>query len=75
MFTLSIWLQDAIGEVNLAYDDAKSVDVLDLSPKGSQSWEAAKRRYEERIDRVEARITTRLRDQLGQVLLLLGTFT
>jgi dynein heavy chain 1, cytosolic len=57
--------QDAIEEVNLAYEDVKSVDVLDISPAGTQTWENAKRRYEERIDRVENRITTRLRDQLA----------
>ena len=28
-------------------------------------WDEAVRRYNERIDRVEARITARLRDQLG----------
>ena len=29
------------------------------------AWEAAMKRYDERIDRVETRITARLRDQLG----------
>jgi len=57
--------QDAIEEVNLAFEDVKNVDVLDVSPAGTQTWENAKRRYEERIDRVENRITTRLRDQLA----------
>eukprot|EP00052_Salpingoeca_macrocollata_P029607 m.302067 g.302067 ORF g.302067 m.302067 type:complete len:4524 (+) comp22998_c0_seq7:51-13622(+) len=56
---------NAIQEVNLAYEDAKQADVLDLSETGIKTWEAAKRRYEERIDRVETRITSRLRDQLG----------
>ena len=41
------------------------VDGLDISKEGTESWEAALRRYEERIDRVETRITARLRDQLG----------
>ena len=36
--------QTAIEEVNLAYEDIKGVDVLDLSPPGTQAWEAAKRR-------------------------------
>jgi dynein heavy chain 1 len=56
---------DAIEEVNLAYEDVREVDALDLSEAGVQSWESAKQRYEERIDLVETRITSRLRDQLG----------
>lgn len=55
----------AIEEVNQAYELMKEVDALDISKEGTDSWEAAMKRYEERIDRVEARITTKLRDQLG----------
>ncbi|KAG1662035.1 Dynein heavy chain, cytoplasmic [Nymphon striatum] len=56
---------NAIEEVNLAYENVKEVDGLDISKEGSEAWEAAIKRYEERIDRVETRITARLRDQLG----------
>lgn len=56
---------NAIEEVNIAYDNVKEVDGLDISKEGSEAWEAAMKRYEERIDRVETRITARLRDQLG----------
>ncbi|XP_064484606.1 dynein heavy chain, cytoplasmic-like isoform X2 [Ornithodoros turicata] len=56
---------NAIEEVNLAYENVKEVDGLDISKEGTEAWEAAVKRYEERIDRVEARITARLRDQLG----------
>ncbi|XP_077870638.1 cytoplasmic dynein 1 heavy chain 1-like [Saccoglossus kowalevskii] len=56
---------NAIEEVNLAYENAKEVDGLDVSKEGTESWEAATKRYDERIDRVETRITARLRDQLG----------
>ncbi|ESP05087.1 hypothetical protein LOTGIDRAFT_151884 [Lottia gigantea] len=56
---------NAIEEVNLAYENVKEVDVLEVSKEGSDSWEAAIKRYDERIDRVETRITARLRDQLG----------
>jgi dynein heavy chain 1 len=52
-------------EVELAYEHVKEVDGLDISKVGTEMWEAALRRYEERIDRVETRITARLRDQLG----------
>ncbi|XP_075232643.1 dynein heavy chain, cytoplasmic isoform X3 [Lycorma delicatula] len=55
----------AIEEVNLAYENVKEVDCLDMSREGAEAWEAAVSRYEERIDRVEARITAHLRDQLG----------
>ncbi|KAJ8974295.1 hypothetical protein NQ317_014466 [Molorchus minor] len=52
-------------EVNLAYENVKEVDCLDISKEGQDAWDAAVQRYEERIDRVEARITAHLRDQLG----------
>lgn len=42
---------NAIEEVNLAYDNVKEVDGLDISKEGSEAWEAAMKRYEERIDR------------------------
>lgn len=56
---------NASEEVNLAYENVKEVDGLDISKEGTEAWEAAIKRYEERIDRVETRITARLRDQLG----------
>ena len=52
-------------EVNLAYENVKEVDCLDISREGVEAWDAAVRRYQERIDRVETRITAHLRDQLG----------
>jgi dynein heavy chain 1 len=36
-----------------------------LSKEGTDVWEASLKLYEENIDRVEARIAVRLRDQLG----------
>ncbi|XP_065449670.1 cytoplasmic dynein 1 heavy chain 1-like isoform X1 [Chrysemys picta bellii] len=56
---------NAIKEVNLAYENVKEVDGLDVSKEGTEAWEAAMKRYDERIDRVETRITASLRDQLG----------
>lgn len=55
----------AIEEVNLAYENVKEVNCLDMTREGQEAWDAAVARYEERIDRVEARITAHLRDQLG----------
>lgn len=56
---------NAIEEVNLAYENVKEVECLDISKEGCEAWDAAVKRYEERIDRVETRITAHLRDQLG----------
>ncbi|CAH8499852.1 unnamed protein product [Heterobilharzia americana] len=56
---------NAIEEVNLAYEIVKEIDCLDVSKEGSDVWEAAVKRYDERIDRVETRIAARLRDLLG----------
>ncbi|XP_076178666.1 dynein heavy chain, cytoplasmic isoform X5 [Ptiloglossa arizonensis] len=56
---------NAISEVNLAYENVKEIDCLDISKEGLESWKAAVYRYKERIERVETRITAHLRDQLG----------
>jgi dynein heavy chain 1 len=54
-----------VREVDSAYELVKEIDACDISKEGSDAWEAALARYEERIDRVESCITARLRDQLG----------
>lgn len=56
---------NAVQEVDQAYENFKEIDPLDVSKEGVESWEIAGKRYGERIDRVETRITARLRDQLG----------
>lgn len=40
---------NAIEEVNLAYENVKEVECLDISKEGSEAWDAAVKRYEERI--------------------------
>lgn len=40
---------NAIEEVNLAYENVKEVECLDISKEGSDAWDAAVKRYEERI--------------------------
>uniref|UniRef100_A0A0N5AC29 DHC_N1 domain-containing protein n=1 Tax=Syphacia muris TaxID=451379 RepID=A0A0N5AC29_9BILA len=55
----------AIEQVNLAYENVKEVDCLDISSDGSAAWEDAVHRYESMIERVETQITALLRDQLG----------
>lgn len=41
---------NAIQEVNLAYENVKEVDGLDVSKEGSEAWEAAIKRYFARIE-------------------------
>ena len=55
----------AIDDVEAAYETVKSVNPLDITKEGIEAWDSAMKRYEERIHRVETRITARLRDQLG----------
>lgn len=42
---------NAIEEVNLAYENVKEVECLDITKEGSEAWDAAVKRYEERIGR------------------------
>ena len=42
-----------MSQVNLAYENVKEVDGLDITREGAEMWEAASKRYDERIDRVE----------------------
>ena len=41
------------------------MDASEISDEGQELWDLALRRYDERIECVEARMTARLRDQLG----------
>jgi dynein heavy chain 1 len=56
---------DILNEVILGYENVKMLDGLDISKEGTEAWEAALRRYEECIDRVETRIIAGLREILG----------
>lgn len=40
---------NAIEEVNLAYENVKEVECLDITKEGSDAWDAAVKRYDERI--------------------------
>lgn len=40
---------NAIEEVNFAYENVKEVECLDITKEGSEAWDAAVKRYEERI--------------------------
>ncbi|KAJ1930559.1 dynein heavy chain [Tieghemiomyces parasiticus] len=56
---------DAVAEVGLAYASVQNVDVLDVSPEGTEVWVAAERIYTERVARVENLLIRRLRDRLA----------
>ena len=56
---------DAVQEVSQAYAALKDVDVLDVSPEGTQLWAQAEATYNERTSRVENSIIARLRDRLA----------
>ena len=56
---------DAVQEVAQAYAALKDVDVLDVSPEGTQIWVQAEATYNERTSRVENSIIARLRDRLA----------
>ncbi|MCJ1472503.1 hypothetical protein MMC13_001151 [Lambiella insularis] len=56
---------DAVEEVSQAYAALKDVDVLDVSPEGTQIWAQAEATYNERTSRVENSIIARLRDRLA----------
>lgn len=55
----------ALREINLAYAHFTTFDILDLSKEGCDTWEMARKQYEQKIDRVESQITAKLRDRLG----------
>ncbi|TKA59707.1 Dynein heavy chain, cytoplasmic, partial [Cryomyces minteri] len=56
---------DAIEAVSQAYAALRDVDVLDVSPEGTQMWVNAETAYNERTSRVENSIIARLRDRLA----------
>ena len=56
---------DAVEEVAQAYAALRDVDVLDVSPEGTQIWSQAEETYNERTSRVENSIIARLRDRLA----------
>ena len=56
---------DAVEEVAQAFAALKDVDVLDVSPEGTEIWAQAEATYNERTSRVENSIIARLRDRLA----------
>ncbi|EFR03217.1 protein kinase subdomain-containing protein [Nannizzia gypsea CBS 118893] len=56
---------DAVEQVTQAYNALKDVNVLDVSPEGTQAWIQAESAYNERTSRVENLMIARLRDKLA----------
>jgi dynein heavy chain 1 len=57
---------NAVQEIQDAFESLKHINILECSPEGTQFWNDTIKIYEERIEKVERRITTRLREQLGK---------
>lgn len=57
--------QHAIEEVNAAFTEVQDVNPLNLEDDGYVQWDNAQRKYNDRINNVEQRIISKLRDQLG----------
>lgn len=56
---------DAVQEVQSAWAALNNVDLLDISPEGTEAWIHAEALYNERTARVENSIIARLRDRLA----------
>lgn len=56
---------DAVEEVQQAWAALNNVDLLDVTPEGTQIWILAENTYNERTSRVENSIIARLRDRLA----------
>ncbi|KAJ3351758.1 hypothetical protein GGF32_004086 [Allomyces javanicus] len=56
---------NALEEVAGAYEVVRTVDVLDVTPEGTEIWSSAEESYNERVGRVENIIIATLRDKLG----------
>ena len=57
--------EQALNDINDAYNLFLSINVLDISKAGIEVWEATKKTYDLKIDRVESQITASLRDKLS----------
>jgi dynein heavy chain 1 len=57
--------EEAVEDINAAYELVRSVDVLDVSVEGTEAWIQAENLYNERISRVENTIIISLRDRLA----------
>ena len=57
--------EQALSDINEAYNLFLNINVLDVSKEGTDQWEQTKKTYELKIDKVESQITASLRDKLA----------
>ena len=55
----------AVSDINAAYKYLSTVDIFDVTGEGTDAWEAAKKQYELRVDKVETDITSTLTNLLA----------
>ena len=58
---------NAIEEVNLAHENVKEVDGLDITREKSKVWEAAMKRNDKRVYTVETRITAKTAYEISMI--------
>ncbi|CAJ0641783.1 9986_t:CDS:2 [Entrophospora sp. SA101] len=56
---------DALEEIRLAYENVKDIDVLDVSPTGTEILMHAENAYNECVSRIESEIIPSLKDRLA----------
>jgi dynein heavy chain 1 len=54
-----------LNDINDAYNLFLNINVLDITKEGSEIWEATRKTYDLKIDKVESQITASLRDKLA----------
>lgn len=57
--------EKALNDINEAYAQFLTINVLDISKEGQDVWDATKRIYDNKIDKVESQITIALKDRLA----------
>ena len=57
--------EQALNDINEAYYLFNNINVMDVTKEGQEKWEATKRTYDLKIDKVESQITASLRERLA----------
>mmetsp|Transcript_10644 Transcript_10644/g.10732 ORF Transcript_10644/g.10732 Transcript_10644/m.10732 type:complete len:296 (+) Transcript_10644:1246-2133(+) len=57
--------EQALQDINDAYNLFLNINVLDVQKEGTDAFEATKKQYDLKIDKVESQITSSLRDKLA----------
>ena len=57
--------EKALNDIQEAYSQFLHINVLDISKEGQDLWDATKRNYDNKIDKVESQITIALKERLA----------